>query len=426
MTKISRRRFGVLLGASAAGAAASNLAAPAVLSAPKSRLVVIGGGPGGATAARYVAKAGKDVSVTVIEPKQHFTTCFFSNLYLGGFRTLDSITHGYGILAATYGINMVHDIATDIDRTGKKVKLGRGGEIGYDRLVVSPGISMRYDTIEGYSAEASTVMPHAWQAGTQTAVLKRQLEAMEDGGTFVMCAPPNPFRCPPGPYERICMIAHYLKANKPKSKIIVLDAKNKFSKQALFQEAWEQHYDGMIEWLPAEVTGGVKAVKAESMEIMTDGETFKASVANVIPAQHAGTIAKRAGLTSDSGWCPIDPNSMRSKLDENVFVVGDASVASAMPKSGFSANSQAKVASNAILADLTGSKKFPAKYRNTCWSLVATNDGVKVGADYKAGTEKIDVTSKFISKTEESTELRAQTAEEANGWYAGITKDIFG
>ncbi|MGI9400763.1 MAG: FCSD flavin-binding domain-containing protein [Rhizobiaceae bacterium] len=426
MAKISRRRFGALMGATAAGAAASSLAAPAVLASAKSRLVVIGGGPGGATTARYVAKAGKDVSVTIIEPKQHFTTCFFSNLYLGGFRALESITHGYGTLAAQYGINMMHDVATEVDRAGKKVKLGRGGEVGYDRLVVSPGIDMRYDAIEGYSAEASTVMPHAWQAGTQTAVLKRQLEAMEDGGTFVMCAPPNPFRCPPGPYERVCMVAHYLKTNKPKSKIIVLDAKNKFSKQALFQEAWAQHYDGMIEWLPQEVTGGVKAVKADSMEIVMDDETVKASVANVIPAQKAGAIAHQAGLVADSGWCPIDPHSMQSRKDENIYVVGDASVASAMPKSGFSANSQAKVAANAILADLTGAKKFPAKYRNTCWSLVATDDGVKVGADYKGGEEKIDVTSKFISKTEEPADLRAQTAEEANGWYAGITKDIFG
>ena len=423
MTQMTRRKFGTLL---ASTAAASTLAAPAVLSAAKMRLVVIGGGPGGATTARYVAKGSKDVAVTLIEPKHHFTTCFFSNLYLGGFRTLDSITHSYGTLAAQYGVNMVHDVAVDVDRAGKKVKLGRGGDIEYDRLVVSPGIEMRYDTIEGYSAEASTMMPHAWQAGTQTATLKKQLEAMEDGGVVVVAPPPNPFRCPPGPYERICMIAHYLKANKPKSKIMVFDAKNKFSKQALFQEAWAAHYDGMIEWLPEEVTGGVKAVKADSMEVVLDDETVKAAVANIIPAQAAGIIAQRAGLTNDGGWCPIDPHSMRSKTDENVFVIGDASVASAMPKSGFSANSQAKVAANAILADLTGSKKFPAKFRNTCWSLVATNDGVKVGADYKGGDAKIEVTSKFISKTGEAADLRAQTAEEANGWYAGITKDMFG
>ena len=419
MTSLNRRDFGTLLGATAA---ASSLAAPAVLAGARMKLAVIGGGPGGATVARYVAKGSKDVAVSIIEPKQNFTTCFFSNLYLGGFRTLDSITHSYGTLAAQYGINMVHDVATDVDRSAKKVKLARGGEMSYDRLVVSPGIAMRYDAIEGYSAEASTIMPHAWQAGTQTANLKARLEAMEDGGTVVVCPPPNPFRCPPGPYERICMIAHYLKANKPKSKIIVLDAKNKFSKQALFQEAWANHYDGMIEWLPQEVTGGVKAVKTGSMEIVTDTDTFKASVANVIPAQKAGVIAQRAGLTADSGWCAIDPHSMRSKQDENIFVIGDASVASAMPKSGFSANSQAKVAANALLADLTGSKKFPAKFRNTCWSLVAAGDGVKVGADYKGGDEKIEVTSKFISKTGEAADLRAQTAEEANGWYAGITQ----
>ncbi|MEM8689164.1 MAG: NAD(P)/FAD-dependent oxidoreductase [Pseudomonadota bacterium] len=423
MTKMTRRKFGALL---ATSAAASTLAAPAVLSAAKMRLVVIGGGPGGTTAARYVAKGSKDVSVTIIEPKQNFTTCFYSNLYLGGFRTLASITHSYGTLAGQYGVNMVHDVAVDVDRAAKTVKLARGADLGYDRLVVSPGIEMLYDTIEGYSREASTMMPHAWQAGTQSAALKTQLEAMEDGGVVVVAPPPNPFRCPPGPYERICMIAHYLKANKPKSKIMVLDAKNKFSKQALFQEAWTNHYDGMIEWVPEEVSGGVKAVKADSMEVVMEDETVKAAVANIIPAQAAGIIAKRAGLTNDGGWCAIDPNSMRSKVDENVFVIGDASVASAMPKSGFSANSQAKVAANALLADLTGSKKFPAKFRNTCWSLVATNDGVKVGADYKGGDAKIEVTSKFISKTGEAADLRAQTAEEANGWYDGITKDMFG
>ena len=423
MTKMTRRKFGALL---ATSAAASTLAAPAVLSAAKMRLVVIGGGPGGATAARYVAKGSKDVSVTIIEPKQNFTTCFFSNLYLGGFRTLSSITHSYGTLAGQYGVNMVHDVAVDVDRAAKTVKLARGSDLGYDRLVVSPGIEMLYDSIEGYSPEAATMMPHAWQAGTQSATLKTQLEAMEDGGVVVVAPPPNPFRCPPGPYERICMIAHYLKANKPKSKIMVLDAKNKFSKQALFQEAWANHYDGMIEWVPEEVSGGVKAVKADSMEVVMEDETVKAAVANIIPAQAAGIIAKRAGLTNDGGWCPIDPHSMRSKVDENVFVIGDASVASAMPKSGFSANSQAKVAANALLADLTGSKKFPAKFRNTCWSLVATNDGVKVGADYKGGDAKIEVTSKFISKTGEAADLRAQTAEEANGWYDGITKDMFG
>ena len=239
-----------------------------------------------------------------------------------------------------------------------------------------------------------------------------------------MVPPPNPFRCPPGPYERISMVASLLKERNPTAKIIVLDPKEKFSKQALFTEGWQQHYPDMIEWLPASVSGGVLNVNPETMEIETDIETFKADAACVVPAQKAGTIAHIAGVT-DGDWAPIDPATMRSRADEKITVLGDASVASAMPKSGFSANSQAKVAANAIRGELTDSRVFPARYANTCWSLIAANDGVKVGASYKAGEDKIEATDKFISKTGEDAELRKATYEESEGWYAGITADMF-
>ncbi len=418
MTKMTRRHFGQLLG----GTAVTTLAMPSIARGAQPKVVVIGGGAGGATAARYIAKGAIDV--TLIEPSKTYYTCFFSNLYLGGFRDYASIGHSY-VKLANEGIGVVHEWADTIDRDKKQVVLGSGAKIRYDRLVVSPGIDIKYDSVAGYSPEAASKMPHAWKSGTQVALLKAQVEAMREGGTFVMVAPPNPYRCPPGPYERISMIAHMLKQKNPTAKIVILDPKEKFSKQALFQEGWERHYAGMVEWVPGSIAGDIE-VDAANMVISADGEKTKADAATVIPAQTAGRIAHKAGLTNDKGWCPIVPGTMQSTMDPNIHVIGDASVASAMPKSGFSANSQAKVTAMVVRGELTGAKMFPARFANTCWSLIGTNDGVKVGAAYKAGAEKIEVTSKFISKTGEDADLRKTTYEESIGWYSGITSDMFG
>ena len=424
--KFTRRQFSTLTGAGALTWGVSSMA-PALHAAGKPRVVVIGGGAGGATAARYIAKDSKGaIDVTLIEPSRKYYTCFFSNLYLGGFRDYESIGHTYNTLATDFGINVVHDWADGVDRDKKMVTLASGASVPYDRLVAAPGIDLKYESVPGYSVGASETMPHAWKSGTEVALLKHQVENMKEGGTFVFVPPPNPYRCPPGPYERISMIAHILKQKNPKAKIVVLDPKPKFSKQALFQEGWGRHYPEMIEWFGPDVHGGIKSVDAAAMTVTTDFDTFKADAASVVPAQKAGTIAERAGLTNDSGWCPINPATMQSTMDENIHVLGDASIAAAMPKSAFSANSQAKSAAMAVRAALTGSKAFPARYANTCWSLIATNDGVKVGAAYKAGEAKIEATSKFISKTGENDDLRKQTYEESEGWYAGITKDIFG
>ena len=420
---ITRRRF-----TKGMGAALGVLAAPAVArSQSQGRLVVIGGGAGGGTLAKYVARDSKGaVDVTLVQAEPLYTTCFYSNLYLGGLRSYDSITHGYSTMAAKYGVTMVFDRAVEIDTTAKRVSLASGATLDYDALAVAPGIEMVYGSIEGYSEAAANVMPHSWQAGPQTQLLKKQLAAMEDGGLFVMAAPPNPFRCPPGPYERVSMIAHAFKQSKPNAKILILDAKNKHSKQALFQEAWENHYQGMVEWIPEEFGGKVEAVDTASMTLMAGGEKHKADVANVIPAQRAGAIAQAAGLTDDSGWCPIVPETMASRQAEDVYVVGDACVPGDMPKSAFSANSQAKVAAMAIRHALTGSTRFPPKFRNTCWSTIAPGDAVKVGANYEATEEKISKLDGFISEVGESADLREQTKLEADGWYAGITADIFG
>ncbi|MEO1282687.1 MAG: FAD/NAD(P)-binding oxidoreductase, partial [Pseudomonadota bacterium] len=325
---LSRRQFTAL---AAATAATGVLYSPNVARAAKPNVVVIGGGAGGGTAARYIAKDSKGgVNVTLIEPSRRYYTCFYSNLYLGGFRDFESIGHSYDTLANDYGINVVHDMAAKIDKGDRTVELVSGNKVPYDRLVVSPGIDLKYDSVPGYSLAAANLMPHAWKSGTQVQRLKHMVENMREGGTFVMIAPPNPYRCPPGPYERISMIAHILKQKNPSAKIIILDPKEKFSKQGLFQEGWEAHYPGMVEWIPKSIYGELQNVNPETGEITTDFDTFKADAATVIPAQTAGHIAIEADLTNDAGWCAIDPASMRSTKDENIFVLGDASVASAM------------------------------------------------------------------------------------------------
>ena len=389
------------------------------------KVVVVGGGAGGATAARYIAKDSKGaIDVTLVEASKQYYTCFFSNLYLGGFRDYGSIGHSYDRLSSNHGVNVVHGWASSVDGAGKTLNLASGAKLSYDKLVLSPGIDLKYDSIPGYSAAAQTRMPHAWKSGTQVKVLRDQVMNMKKGGTFVMVPPPNPYRCPPGPYERVSMIAHMLKETNPTAKIIVLDPKPKFSKQGLFMAGWEKHYPGMVEWLGPDTHGGILNVNAETMEIETDLDTFKADAACVVPAQRAGSIAMAAGV-NDGDWCPINPANMTAKADENIYVLGDASVASSMPKSGFSANSQAKVAANHIRGALTGSRVYAPRFANTCWSLIGTNDGIKVGANYKAGAEKIDVTDKFISQGDEAADIRKATYEESLGWYEGITSDMF-
>ena len=409
-------------------AAAASLSAPMVQAAAhgKPRVVVIGGGAGGATAARYIAKDSKgEIDVTLIEPTRTYYTCFFSNLYIGGFRSLESIAHTYGKLAADYGINVVHDWAVGVDRDAKSVSLAGGGKVPYDRLVISPGIDFVEGAVPGWDLSTQTAMPHAYKAGTQTALLKAQIESMPQGGTYVMVAPPNPYRCPPGPYERISMVAHVLKETNPTAKILIADPKPKFSKQGLFEEGWEKHYGGMIERIGPDFGGDNVSVNAATMEVDIDGEIVKADVCNVIPAQKAGMICAAADLT-EGNWAPVDGHTMVSRMDENIHILGDATNQGDMPKSGFSANSQAKVAAMAVRGALTGSRVFPAKFSNTCWSLVATDDGIKVGASYQATDEKIAKTDGFISATGEDDALRKATYEESIGWYSGITSDMFG
>ncbi|MCP5073132.1 MAG: FAD-dependent oxidoreductase [Rhodobacteraceae bacterium] len=420
----NRRTF---LGTTAATVA--SLSAPMVMGAghAKPKVVVIGGGAGGATAARYIAKDSEGaVSVTLIEPTRTYYTCFFSNLYIGGFREFSSIGHTYGALAANHGINVVHDWAVGVDRDAKTVALAGGDKVSYDRLIISPGIDFREGAVEGWDLSSQNAMPHAYKAGSQTQLLKAQVESMPQGGTYAMVAPPNPFRCPPGPYERVSMVAHLLKEINPTANILIADPKPKFSKQGLFEEGWGNHYPGMITRIGPDFGGDKVSVNPDEMTLTIDGEVNKVDVCNVIPAMKAGRIAELAGVTNDAGWAPVNAADMSSKMDANIHVLGDASQQGDMPKSGFSANSQAKVCANAVRGALTDSTVFPAKFSNTCWSLVETDDGIKVGATYEATPEKIKKIDGFVSKTGEDAATRKATYEESVGWYAGISADIFG
>ena len=426
MTDLTRRQFGLLAGASL-GTLATPLFAPAVLGQGKPKLVVIGGGPGGGTVARYVNRDLKGaVEVTLIEPQKDFTTCFFSNIYVGGYRSFESITHTYDKVKKE-GVKVIHEAAAGIDRDKKQVVLAGGERVLFDRLVVAPGIDIKFDSVPGYSEAASLIMPHAWKPGGQTELLVKKLNALEDGDTIVMIAPPNPYRCPPGPYERVSMFAHVLKKKGHKtSKIIVLDPKPTFSKQALFMEGWEKHYPGMIEWQDPKVHGGIKGVDANTGEIKTDLANYKATLANVIPAQMAGKIARDANLADQSGFCPIDPENMKSKMDANIFIVGDACIPGDMPKSAFSANSQAKVAAMIIGGELGNARTFPARYSNTCWSLIETDDDVKVGGTYEPGEGKLKAVTTFVSQKGEAADLRKNNYKESVDWYASIIGDVFG
>ena len=425
-SRINRRRFNRALGLGGLTLATGTIGAPLPLRAAAARVVIVGGGPGGSTMARFLKQDAPELEVTLVEANPQHTTCFYSNLYLGGLVDFDDITHGYDKLASL-GIDIVQGRAAGVDADGKRLELADGTTLDYDKLVLSPGIAMRWGAIEGYDEHAAEIMPHAFQAGAQTRLLKDQVLGMREGGTFLMVAPPNPYRCPPGPYERVSLIAHQLAQHNPTAKILILDTKPSFSKQALFEEAWRTHYSGMIEWVPGDFGGKVVAVDTSAMTVTNeDGDVFAADVVNCIPPMQAGLIAAAAGATDESGWCPVEPDSMASSILPDVVVLGDASIAGDMPKSGFSANSQAKVAAMVLRHELTGSRLFPVRYRNTCWSSTAPEDTVKVGANYEPRDGKITAFDGFVSEVGESAELRLEQRLEADAWYASIIAETFG
>jgi len=430
MSKISRRDFlKIASAASAAGVLGqASLARAAESSKGSARVVVVGGGFGGATCAKYLRRLDPGIAVTLVEPNAKYITCPFSNLVLGGLRTMDSITQGYDALRKKHGVNVMHDTVTAIDAAGKKVTLKSGKSLSYDRLVVSPGIDFKWGAIEGYDEKASNVMPHAWKAGPQTVLLQKKLKAMKDGGTFIMVAPANPFRCPPGPYERASMVAHYLKEHKPKSKILILDAKDDFSKKGLFMAAWEKLYPGMIEWVPAAKGGTVKSVDTKKMIVDAALEKHKADVVNVIPPQSAGTIALASGLADDKGWCPVDPKTFESKLHPGVHVIGDSAIAGALPKSGFAASSEAKMCAAAIVTMFKGGTPAENSLVNTCYSMIAPKYAISVAGVYRVSDKGIVQIegSGGVSPKDAPDSFREEEAKYTFGWYQSITADIWG
>ena len=429
MTHALSRR--ALLGVAAALPLAGGLAAPMVARAQgAARLVVVGGGFGGASAARFARIAYPWLEVTLIEPQPRFVTCPYGNLVLAGRLGMDDITHSYDALAAR-GVRVVHDWVDGIDPVARTLRLRGGATLGYDRMILSPGIALRWGAIEGYDEAASTAMPHAWIPGdgTQTRLLRRQLEEMEDGGVVGIAIPDNPFRCPPGPYERIGMIAEYLKAHKPRSKILALDAKDAFSKQSLFQDGWKQLYGDMVEWVPLSRDGRVVRVDVAGRALETEfGTRHTVAVANVIPPQSAARIAIAAGLADNSGWVPVNPLTFESKAAPGIHVVGDANNGAPMPKSGFVANNTAKQAVASAAALLRGEAPPEAVYFNTCYSHVGSEYGISiVGVFRPTETRIVEVpNSGGVSPRGDLPEQRRLEAAYADAWYRSITADTLG
>lgn len=432
MAGISRRDFVKLLGT---GGAMSALGLTGCETVPKSkgapRVVVVGGGIGGATCAKYLRIYDPSINVTLIEQNASFVTCPGSNWVLGGLRKMEDLSQNYNALKTKHGVNVVHERVTAIDPVKRIVTLNRGNTVEYDKLVMSPGIDFRWNAIEGYDEAASQLIPHAWKAGAQTVLLQKQLQAMPDGGTVIICPPGMPFRCPPGPPERVSMIAHYLKTEKPRSKILILDAKEGFSKQDLFMDAWNELYPGMIEWVPGSKGGLVKRVDPKTRTVYTDeGQTaHKGDVVNIIPPQRAGDIATTSGLVNKEGWCPVSQHTFESTIAPNIYVIGDSSSAGALPKSGHTANNIAKMTAASIAAQIRGVQVPLPSIVNTCYSLVGPEYGISIAAVYRLDEKGELVGVKGaggVSPRTAASMQRSLEARYAQGWYSAITADTFG
>jgi sulfide dehydrogenase [flavocytochrome c] flavoprotein subunit len=429
MTRVNRRDFLKALGAGGlvlmSGISARSWGANA-------NVVIIGGGTGGATAAKYLKLADPSINITLIEKNPFYYTCYMSNEVLSGDRTLDSLKFGYGELQKR-GINVVQAEVTAIDATAKVVKTS-AGDFSYDRCIVSPGIDYRYETVEGYSAEVAQQIPHAWKAGEQTTILRSQLEAMPNGGAFVLVAPPNPYRCPPAPYERASQVANYFKKHKPNSKVIILDPKTSFTKQPLFEEAWMKLYgygsnNAMIEWASGADKTVVSLDAANKSVTTTGGQTINAGVLNLIPAQKAGALAFTAGLTDASGWCPVGFASFESTLRENIHIIGDACIASPLPKSGFAANSEAKACALAVAALLNGREPGRTAFSNGCYSIVGDGYAISVVGLYRLAADRQSIetlpNSGGMSPLAGSDEDHLIDVQYAYSWYKNFTQDVF-
>jgi len=392
--------------------------------ASSGRVVVVGGGFAGASCARSLKRANTNLDVTLVESAPVFTACPRSNGVVAGLRELKGQQFTYDGLARE-GIRIARGTASGIDKGTLRVGDAR---LPYDRLVLAPGVAMRWNALRGYDEAASARMPHAWQAGEQTILLRKQLEAMPDGGLVVIAVPAYPYRCPTAPYERASLIAHYLKNHKPRSKVLVLDAKDGFTQQRLFEEAWQALYPGVVEWVALSQGGGVISVDPASNTLETDFDRHKAAVANVIPPQKAGAIAEAAGVADATGWCPVEATTFESKLQKRVHVIGDAAIAGALPKSGFAAASQGKACAAAV-ASLLADRAPPAPaMANACYSELAPDYGISLASRYHVmGGQILEVAGSLkASEAEAPRDERARNAEQGAAQFNEVTAEIFG
>ena len=426
MKSFSRRKFIKHLAASAALFSTQGLLT-SCSKGSRARVVIVGGGFGGSTCARYLQKFDSSLKITLIEPSRQFITCPFSNMVISGMQTMDSISQGYAA-QTNRGINVLHTRVRAVDASVRMVALDNGDVIQYDKLVLSPGIDFKWDDVEGMDERDTEIIPHAWKAGAQTTLLRNQLTAMDDGGVVIVAPPVNPFRCPPAPYERVSLIAYYLKQHKPKSKILVLDAKDTFSKQALFMQGWEELYPGMVEWVSASEGGRIDEIDVARRTLYTEsGDKHKGDVVNFIPPQKAGMLEQNAGLTNNDGWCFVDQRTFESKAHRHIHIIGDACIAGNMSKAGFAANSQGKVCAAAIVSSLREVAMPDPSYVNTCYSLLSPDYGISVTAVYRYSKDKgIYKTGGGVSPLDADAAYRLQEARYAKGWYGSITMDTFG
>jgi NADPH-dependent 2,4-dienoyl-CoA reductase/sulfur reductase-like enzyme len=391
------------------------------------RVVVIGAGFAGTSCARALKKIDPTIAVTLVETNKTFVALPMSNGVIAGMRKIGQQQFGYSAAAAA-GIDVVIAKATAVDPQARQVVLADGKALAYDRLVVAPGIDLRWDAIRGYDRAASEKMPHAWNDGEQADLLRRQLAEMPDGGTVVMSVPVAPARCPPAPYERASLIAHYLRAAKPRSKLIVLDAKENFSMQRLFQNAWKELYPGLLEWVPLSSGGQIVSVDVASKTIKTDFDSYRADVANIIPPQKAGAVTALAGVADRTGWCPIDPITFESKLQANVHVIGDAAISGAMPKSASAANSAGKLCAAAIAQLLAGARPQLPELASACYSLLAPGYAISIKGKYRPVDDQF-IEIEGVGETsplDAPQSRRAEEAKLADGWFTQITGEVFG
>ncbi len=429
MSGITRREF--IRRAAGTALAGGLLGFPGLALGASRKVVVVGGGAGGCTAAKYLRKLDPTLDVTLMETHSNYTSCFMSNEVLSGERTVESLTFGYDGLKR-HGVRVVIDTAVGIDPAKKTVTGASGQSFAYDACVVSPGVDFKWGAIPGYDQQVAEQVPHAWFAGPQTLLLRRQIEAMPEGGKVVIVAPPNPYKCPPGPYERAAQIAMYCKHHKPRAKIIILDPKDAFSKQGLFVEAWTKLYgygtpDSMIEWVGAARGGKVSSFDPTTLTLEAEVESFQGDVVNIIPAQKAGKIAY-AGDLADGDWCPVNKKTFESTRHRDVYVLGDASNAAKMPKSAYAANSQAKVAAAAIVDRFNGREPGDAAYTNTCYSIVGEEFGISVAGVYylDAAANSIEEVkgSGGVSPANATPEQRKREVSYAHSWFKNVIDDM--